>query len=71
LGQSNKRRGRIARAAILSLGRPSKKKRQEKDKKKGLSHTQEKNIHPSFFSQIEIEEIFCGDYGCRIENYYY
>jgi len=38
---------------MLSLGPPSGKKRQEKEKKKGpRSHTA-KSIHPSFLPQIE------------------
>jgi len=48
LGQRNKRRGRIPTIAVLSLGWPSKKKRQEKEKKKGPSNTHQEEKISSF-----------------------
>ena len=63
LHHKQKKRGRIARAAVLSLGRPNKKKRpKRKREEKGLkpTHTpQETSILP-FSLKLEIEEIFCG-----------
>ena len=55
------KRGKITRAAILSLGRPNKKKSQKKrDEKWPSPHTPLKTSILPFSLKLEIEEIFCG-----------
>jgi len=54
VGQRNKR-GRITRAAILSLGRPSREKKTRNIEEKGSSPTNTKK-YPSFV----FHQLFCG-----------
>ena len=57
LHHKQKKRGRIARATILSCCRPNKKKRPKKKRTEGVqAPTHTRKIYPSFFSQI-------GKYG--------